>query len=57
MKYSIKTRDNYWIGFDGEHVTKNKKERAIFDSKSLARWYISNTNLFGSLKIVKNKIG
>jgi len=54
MKYSIKTINNkYWIGSNGEFITKNKKERAIYDNKILALWYINGTNIFGELKLIK----
>lgn len=51
MKYHIKTEDDYFIGYNGEFVTKSKKERAVYDNKSLALWYVKNTNLFGKLTI------
>lgn len=56
MSYSIKTSDNkYWIGFNGELLTKKKEERAKFRNKKLAKWYVDNTNVFGSLVVVKNE--
>jgi len=55
MKYCIKTFDKFWIGYNGEFVTKNRKERKIFDTKKLAQWYVDGTNVFGELKLVKNK--
>lgn len=54
MRYHIKTLDNkYWVGTNGEFLTKNYSERAIYENKFLAKWYVDNTNLFGQLTIKK----
>ncbi len=55
MRYSIKTADDkYWIGVTGNFITKYKIERALYNNKSFAQWYVDNTNMFGKLKIVRN---
>lgn len=54
MRYSVKTADNkFWIGSNGEFITPYKAERAVYDTKDLAQWYIDNTNIFGDLTIKK----